>query len=171
MRAGLVWVWFASFLLLMTAVPAAAAPPEIAVSAGQHNILDGGDGGELGVELRGAPYRLTFLPPFVPGLIPVAGVMMTSKSLAYGYAGLRADLLLGGRWVLTPGFAAGLYRQGDGADLGGPVEFRSSIELAYRLGAASCLGLGFYHLSNAGLYSLNPGSESLILSWTVGLGR
>jgi hypothetical protein len=165
----------ASFLLMVlmmtSALPAVAAPAEIAISAGQHNILDGGDSGEVGLELRCAPRRLSILPRFVPDLIPVAGVMVTSKSLAYGYAGLRADLPLGDRWTLTPGFAAGIFRRGDGADLGGPVEFRSSIELAYRLGATSRVGLGFYHLSNAGLYTVNPGSESLIVSWTVGLGR
>ena len=37
-------------------------------------------------------------------------------------------------WRLTPGFAVSIYEEGsEGKDLGGPVEFRSSLELSRRL--------------------------------------
>jgi hypothetical protein len=170
MRVGVTGRWLRLFLLLIifNAVPSIAA--DLAVSAGTFNILDGGGAGEAGLELRGAPLQLHFLPRFLPDPVPVAGVMATSQSLAYGYAGLRFDFPLDDRWVLTPGFAAGLFRQGDGPNLGGLVEFRSSLELARRLGAGSRLGIGFFHLSNAGIYKGNPGSESLVLTFSFGLG-
>jgi lipid A 3-O-deacylase len=156
-----------AILSILPARPAAAAPAELALSAGEHNVLDGGDGSEAGIEIRFAPQRFHVWPTFIPDPVPVAGVMVTSKSLAYGYAGFRLNFPAGIRWVVTPGFAAGVFRQGNGRDLGGPVEFRSSIEVAYRLAGPSRLGVAFYHLSNAGLYSHNPGSESLVLSWAV----
>jgi len=162
--------WILGLLVILAASPLTAAPAELAVSAGQYNVLDGGGGAEAGVELRFAPQRFQLWPSFIPDPIPVVGAMVTSKSLAYGYAGFRLDYPVGPRWLVTPGLAAGLFRKGDGRDLGGPVEFRSSIEVAWRLGPASRLGLAFYHLSNAVLYHHNPGSESLVLSWTQVLG-
>ena len=66
----------------------------------------------------------------------------------------------------NPGFAVSLYEEGStGKDLGGPVEFRSSLEFARRFAGGSSLGLAVYHLSNAGIYDDNPGSNSVILSW------
>ncbi|HSN88855.1 MAG TPA: acyloxyacyl hydrolase [Thermoanaerobaculia bacterium] len=47
------------------------------------------------------------------------------------------------------------------------VEFRSGVELAWRLNERSRIGLCLYHLSNGGLYDFNPGTESLILSYGV----
>ena len=69
----------------------------------------------------------------------------------------------GEHWGISIGFGVGLWDSGDGLDLGGPVEFRSSIELFTELTERSRLGLTFYHLSNAGLYEDNPGSNSLVL--------
>lgn len=55
----------------------------------------------------------------------------------------------------------GLYAKGDGADLGGPIEFRSGIEVGYQARNGLRMGLGFDHRSNAGLYSDNPGLETI----------
>jgi hypothetical protein len=63
----------------------------------------------------------------------------------------------------VPFTGAGLYEEGDGKDLGGPVEFRSGLEVAVRAGARWWVGLSYYHLSNAVLYDRNPGEESLVL--------
>jgi hypothetical protein len=158
--------------MIWAAVPAMAKeePVAVAFSAGEHNVLDGGEGGEGGLEIQLAPRRFRLLPRFVPPLAPLFGGMVSSDNLVYGYAGVRFDLPLGRRWVLSPGIAAGVFGRGDGQNLGGPLEFRSSVELAFRFGAGSRLGILFYHLSNGGIYRNNPGGESLAFSWTVGLG-
>ena len=57
----------------------------------------------------------------------------------------------------------GLYDQGSGVDLGGPIEFRSGIELGYRTPGGVRIGLSVDHRSNAGIYSLNPGLETVQL--------
>ena len=67
----------------------------------------------------------------------------------------------------SPGWAAGLFHRSPDFDLGGPLEFRTSLELAYRLHGGSRLGLCLYHLSNAGLFTKNPGSESLVITYTA----
>jgi lipid A 3-O-deacylase len=169
MRAWKVWVCVCWFLLLFGRVsPLAAAPSAFAISAGQHNVLDGGDGDTAGAEALFAPRGFHFLPGFVPPLAPVAGLLVASRGSLYVYGGFRLDVPLGERWVATSGFAAGLFHRGSGQELGGPIEFRSSIELAYRFGDGSRLGLNLSHLSNGGLYGRNPGSESLVLVWSAG---
>jgi hypothetical protein len=153
-------------------VAAAPSPASIAVSAGQHNVLDGaGEGNTAGAELRFAPRRFTFLPRIVPALAPVGGLLVASRGSLYVYGGFQADIALGERWVASPGFAAGIFHRGSGQELGGPVEFRSAIELAYRFSDASRLGLSLSHLSNGGLYGRNPGSESLVLVWSARFNR
>ena len=55
----------------------------------------------------------------------------------------------------------GLYEEGEGVDLGGPIEFRSGIEIGYQNRQGLRIGIGFDHRSNAGLYSNNPGLETV----------
>ena len=154
----------------LLAAPAARAgqPAAVAASAGGFSILRGTATFEAGCEAQFAPRRLRWLPSFVPGLSPTAGAMATAKGTLYVYGGFRFDLPLGEGWEASPQFATGFYHHGDDErDLGGALEFRSGIELSRRLGARSRLGLTFYHLSNAGLYTHNPGSESLVLTYST----
>lgn len=102
---------------------------------------------------------------------PFAGVMGTLDSAVYGYGGIALDLKLSDHWVLTPSFAAGLYAKGDGRDLGSPIEFRSAIALNYEFDNGVRAGLQFYHLSNAGLTEQNPGTEVLLATYGIPLGR
>ncbi|MEH6579793.1 MAG: acyloxyacyl hydrolase, partial [Amphritea sp.] len=67
--------------------------------------------------------------------------------------------------LLTP-TEPSLYEKGSSTDLGSDIEFRTGLELAYKLNPNSHLGVGVYHLSNAGLDDRNPGSDSLILSYS-----
>jgi lipid A 3-O-deacylase len=94
---------------------------------------------------------------------PMVGASITTDSSAYVYAGLSMDIFFGNRVVLRPSFAPGLYHEGNGKDLGGVIEFRSALELAYRFDDRSRLGLDFSHRSNAGIYDDNPGEETLML--------
>lgn len=149
----------------------AQRPMEIVPSLGQFEVFDGGRASEVGWEARFAPRRIRFLPRFVPDVVPMTGAMANSQGTLYVYGGFRFDFPVARRWIVTPSWAAGLYYPGveGGKELGGAVEFRSGIELAYRLGGRSQLGLALYHLSNGGLYDFNPGTESLILTYSAAL--
>lgn len=144
---------------------------EIVPSLGQFEVFDGGRASEVGWEARFSPRRFRLLPRFLPDVVPVTGAMANSQGTLYVYSGFRFDFPVARRWSVTPSWAAGLYYPGveGGKELGGVVEFRSGIELAYWLGGRSRLGLSLYHLSNGGLYDFNPGTESLILTYSAAL--
>lgn len=130
--------------------------PALAVSAGIFNVTKSVKDSEGGLELR--------LRPRGWNLVPTWGVSGTEEGSVWLYGGVRRDLALAKGWFVTPGFAISVYEKGDGKDLGGVVEFRSSLELAYESGRGNRVGVTFYHLSNSGFYDRNPGSNSLILS-------
>ena len=99
-------------------------------------------------------------------LRPFYGMMITSDSSNYIYAGLLADIPLSDRIVFTPSFAPGYYDQGDGKDLGKSFpEFKSQIELSYKFDFGGRLGLSLDHISNASTGDTNPGIENLTLTF------
>lgn len=145
---------------LAPASPSAARSFDFAVSAGLFDIGQSEKATEAGLEIRLAPFEL-----FGFELIPAFGVSANEDGAFWGYAGFRWDIELGGKWVVTPQAATSLYEQGDSKDLGHAIEFRTGIEIARRLEEGR-LGLALYHLSNASISSHNPGSESLVLTWS-----
>lgn len=98
---------------------------------------------------------------------PILGIMMTAQGSGYLTGGLDFDFVFAKKFVLAPGFAACYYWHGHGKNLGFPLEFRTGIELGYQFDDYRRLGIHFYHLSNAGLGSRNPGEESLILYYEI----
>jgi len=118
---------------------------------------------QFGVEYRAAPLQY--------GIRPMVGINITTDNSVYGYAGLNWDVaLLDKQLYLIPNFAAGAYKRGDGKELGGTIEFRSGIELAYQFPNEQRLGIAFNHISNASIYSHNPGSETVLVSYSLPLG-
>lgn len=152
-------------LLVVSVTPTAAAEGAggWAFSLGVFDIADNDKAVEGGVEYRWLPSTL-----WVLDLEPVVGLSANSDGSFLGYGGLRYDFELGARWAITPQFAVSLYEDGSGKDLGGLIEFRSGLEISYRLDNGSRIGLVFYHLSNSRIYELNPGEESLALTWSLG---
>ncbi|MGF1611876.1 MAG: acyloxyacyl hydrolase [Kiloniellales bacterium] len=98
---------------------------------------------------------------------PWAGIEATSDGAVYGLGGILVDLFFGRRIVVTPSFGAGAYFNGDGKDLGGTIEFRSQLEIAYRFNDRSRLGIALSHISNAGLGDDNPGTEIVTLYYSI----
>ncbi len=152
--------------VLMVATAARAEEPDfITFGAGYYDLTDDDDAAEVRIEYRfSEDYKLMWFTPFV-------GFTATSDAATYGYGGIALDLFFGRRWVATPTFAAGLYGDGDGKDLGHAIEFRSGLEVAYRFDDYSRLGLSFTHISNAGLDDENPGVESLVLFYSIPFDR
>ena len=65
------------------------------------------------------------------------------------------------RWYAQFHLMPGLYAEGDEVDLGGPILFRSGVEFGYQNGEGVRMSLSFDHRSNAGIYSDNPGLETV----------
>jgi hypothetical protein len=102
---------------------------------------------------------------------PIGGLLLNSDAGGDAYAGVAVDLFFTPRVVVTPSFAPGFYWRGSGKNLGHPLEFRSAITAAYRFDDRSRLGVEFYHLSNAGLGDHNPGTEVLLLKYSLPVGN
>lgn len=152
--------------------PGASAEPvhEVVAYAGRFDPIQE-DTAEIGWELRLAPRRFHWQPRWLPDLSPIGGVMATSRGALYTYGGFSTRLELSSRWLLTPSLSAGIYAHQNGKSLGGPFEFRSSLEASYVFSDRSRLGFAIHHLSNSRLYSDNPGSESLVVAYVAQLGR
>ena len=121
--------------------------------------LDGGShhsGGVLQVEYKWEKYFWHRLRPQITLSIP------NFCSLFLGI-GIGWECHLTERITLTPSFSPGLYYRGNGRNLGYPIEFRSAIELSYRLNRNNWVGIQAYHISNAHLANKNPGINAYVL--------
>ncbi|MEM9378999.1 MAG: acyloxyacyl hydrolase [Planctomycetota bacterium] len=134
---------------------------DLAVHVGTFGALDTEQLFEFGVEARLSP--LGRVRRFA--LRPIFGGSVLDDGGHYWYVGGRAEIALTRERDLTLGlsFAPGIYRKGSW-DLGGPVEFRSGIDLSAAVTPGISVGAGLYHLSNGGMYSENGGAESAVFS-------
>ena len=95
-------------------------------------------------------------------LNPVIGGFVTAKSATMFYSGFETNI--GQESIyLNLSYSAGIYSNGDGKNLGNALQFKSEVNLFYRLGKSSSIGLGSHHISNAGLSSVNPGTNNFYL--------
>jgi len=156
------------------AAPPASAlvgPAGFALAAGAFDVGKGDPTGQAGGELRWPAFDLPLGSLRLP-VEPAAGLFATGDEAVYGYLSFRVDLSRTiaewpwEGWRAVPFTGVGLFDRGDGKNLGGAVEFRSGLEVSRRLGRAGWLGLSYAHLSNAGLYDVNPGEESVTLVWS-----
>jgi hypothetical protein len=141
--------------------PGSNDPSYLTLAVGYYDFNDNEDAAEFRVEWRGQK--------FFWALRPLAGIMGTSDSSLYAYGGIAMDVYFGSRIVMTPSFAAGLFDEGNGKDLGSAIEFRPGLELSYRLDNRTRIGLMFYHLSNASIDNNNPGTEVLSIGYSIPL--
>jgi lipid A 3-O-deacylase len=142
-----------------------ADPPRIAIGGGVFDVLPDNrrpGNGRTGMAL--GEYRfgdvLWILAPFV-------GVLGTGQGSFYGYGGVGFDINIGERFVVTPSTAVGYFKHGGGVNLDANWEFRSGAEFAYRLEDLRRVGVGFYHISNAGIGKHDPGAEFVTFILTV----
>ena len=95
-------------------------------------------------------------------LNPVIGGFVTAKSATMFYSGFETNIGQNSIY-LNLSSSAGIYSNGDGKDLGNALQFKSEANLFYRLGKSTRVGLGSHHISNAGLSSVNPGTNNFYL--------
>ena len=61
----------------------------------------------------------------------------------------------------------GLHENGSGPDIGGPIMFRTGIELGYQAPNGARVGFGFDHRSHLGIHGDNPGLETIHLRVSI----
>ncbi|MBH68887.1 MAG: deacylase [Rhodospirillaceae bacterium] len=158
-------VTFLFFVLFGVNAALGDEPGLLTVGVGGYDLFDDETTGEFRSEyVFPDDKKIGIFAPFV-------GLSGTTESASYLYGGIGLDLFFGNKFVVTPNFAAGIYGNGDGKDLGHAIEFRSGINFAYRLPDYSRVGLTFHHISNAGLDERNPGEESLLILYSVPIDR
>jgi len=122
---------------------------------------------------QGAEFRLDYrsdykFGPFKP-FLTAAGV---SNAMSFIGVGVLIDVYFGKRFVVTPSFAPTWWQgKTDDLDLGHALEFRSQLEFAYRFDDRSRLGLAVSHSSNASLGDTNPGTETILVNYSVPIGK
>ena len=134
----------------------------ISFNAGRFNALRSGQEHSF---QYGAEYRFS---EWQYGIHPIVGAFGTTDHEAYGYAGLNWQVaLLPNQLYIVPNFAVGAFKEGDGKNMGGALEFRSGIELDYQLPNAHQVGVALNHISNAGIYKHNSGEESVLVVYSI----
>jgi len=93
---------------------------------------------------------------------PVIGGFFTAESASMFYGGFETNLGPDS-FYLNLSSSAGIYSNGDGKDLGNSLQFKSEANLYYSISKTTRLGLGSHHISNAGLSSVNPGTNNFYL--------
>jgi hypothetical protein len=160
----------ALLLLGFIAAPPAAAqitvgspndPPRLALGGGAFNVIVKHNNAAF---MNSAEYRFGDLWWIVA---PFVGVQGTAQGAFYGYFGISFDIHLPYNLVFTPSGAFGYFEHGHGIDLGSIWEFRSGAEVTYRFADHRRFGIGFYHMSNAGIGKTNVGQEMLTAVFTV----
>ena len=101
---------------------------------------------------------------FLGNISPITGGFITENSAAYIYTGFEWNVEMG-ELTFTPSFAPGLYHKGDGKDLGHVLEFKSEVQLSYKLSKDSRIGVSYNHVSNASLGDKNPGANSYMFNF------
>ena len=134
-------------------------PDYITWGAGGFDVNDDETAGQFEVQARFNTSLWIFKPQ--------VGMFVTGKYAAYAYVGLLVDAFIRERFVVSPSFSIGASHEGEGKQLGGTLQFRSAVEFSFCFDDRSRLGLQIGHLSNAGIYSENPGTEFIVLNFSV----
>ena len=99
-----------------------------------------------------------FAEPAFFGLQPVLGVSFASNNSAWVGVGSAYTWRSAPEGVfLRLTSMAGVHSRGNGRNLGGPIQFRTALDIGMALKNGAEIGIGADHRSSAGIYKPNPG--------------
>lgn len=96
---------------------------------------------------------------------PTIGASWTSMGDAWIGAGAKwtTQSLIDGPFFIEASLMPGYHLQGDGPDIGGALQFRSSLGAGFAFENGMTLLASYDHRSNADTQDLNPGLETIAL--------
>src|SRR5215813_11239372 len=123
--------------------------PRLAIGGGVFDVLPNSD--QPGSGTTGLAFSEVRFGDVLWIVAPFVGVFGTGQGAFYGYGGFGFDINIAERFVVTPSAAVGYFTHGTGVNLGAHAEFRTGAEIDYRFENLTRVGVGFYHMSNAGI--------------------
>ena len=165
-------IFFAILLFSYNKIESRDINPRVSLGAGIYNFLEHGS---IPYNKASAGFNLEFFTgrKYLGFLKPFIGVLGSTENSYYGYFGLSSDLYFSNCkcFILTPSLAVGSYSDGDDIRMGHTIQFRSGGDITYKFRNNVRIGLGIFHISNAGLGYRNPGSEQIILKYQIPINR
>jgi hypothetical protein len=102
--------------------------------------------------------------PYFWKLQPTVGLSAAKNGSAWAGIGSAVTLrFYDDSMFVRFGTMAGLYRSGSGRDLSGPIQFRSNLDIGFSQRNGFEFGIGADHRSSAGIYTPNPGLDTVYL--------
>ena len=95
-----------------------------------------------------------------------AAARIDSEENAWAGAGFILNFPLSDSAFVETSFMPGYYHEGE-RDLGGELQFRSLIGVGWAVSPSGSVVLSLDHISNGGLESHNPGTETLTLGYRM----
>jgi lipid A 3-O-deacylase len=139
----------------------------LTVGAGQFDFIDGDEESTIfALEYRASPVWNVI----GADVRPMVGINYTTDGTSYGYGGFNFDFKVGDGMYISPNAAVGAYSNGDGKDIGDGLEFRTGVEFAYQCASGNRIGLAINHISNANTKSDNPGTETIMATYSLPFG-
>jgi opacity protein-like surface antigen len=149
------------------AVAASAILLNTSILAAEEQRVWGSIGNQLDVSSAEVQARYMGEPMFW-GLQPVLGVSFAANDSAWIGVGSAYT------WrAASEGFfvrltsMAGVHSRGSGRNLGGPIQFRTSLDVGLASTGGFEFGVGVDHRSSAGIYKPNPGLNTAYLFATM----
>ncbi len=100
---------------------------------------------------------------------PVVGASATGDGSLWIGAGAKwtTQDVIDGPFFVEASFMPGVYAEGDGPDLGLPLEFRGALGVGYMFDNGATLTVLADHRSNGDLGDINPGLETVGLRFAM----
>ena len=155
-------VWAAMLVSSISSVVFGQTDLYMLAGTGVGNILDSPRGGYVSFELRKPIIRHKDV--IFTGNVVLEG----EKDEKYIGLGISAEKRLSSRIKIAISTGIGRFSNIN-LDLGSKTEFRSGVDLFYRISRKMMLVMSFYHYSNGGISDYNPGAESVALRVVIPL--
>lgn len=144
---------------LVAATPALGESARLFASLGQQLSVNSTEG------------QIRYIGPrTVWDLQPVLGLSHAGNGSGYIGAGAAYTLRSSESGLFARfGAMAGVHKRGSGRDLGGPIQFRTSLDIGMTARNGMEYGIGADHRSSARIYRPNPGLNTAYLFATLPL--